>query len=521
MLAVIQGGNCLVHGLLHGLEILGIHGEHRGVAVGLEDLFDVHHGCFLAHEGEAGAGVLLMAGHTGDAVVQHAGNHLAAVIEDLGSTGHAGVEEGGVAHHAEDHLIGDALALEGLGHTHTGGEAAAHADAHIHTVQGRGKAQGVAADIAGDHIVLVLGKGVEEAAMGAAGAQCGRTLGNGDVIHGLEVGLLAQHTLADQLGVQLVHDAGLVLTGAGDTGGLHLILHEGLQLLDDIEGLHLGGEVADEVHGQGVGQTQLQEGSALGENLLGVLVGNGSGDNAHLAVAQLHLIEAVLQSAGAAVLLQLLQTLLHEGMILEGVGGGADELAGVACVGLGGHLGALTELHQTLGVAHAGGGAVQHGGVELLGDLAGQLHEVLALLRIAGLHHGHLGETGIVTVVLLVLGGVAAGVIGSDDDIAAAHAHVGCGEQGVGGHIEAHHLHGGQGAGAGHGGTVSHFGTHLLIGSPLAVDILAVLGQVFQDFGAGRTGVGRADLDTGFIDAACGSLVAGHQMFHLKFHLSA
>ena len=427
------------------------------------------------------------------------------------------MEEGGVAHHAEDHLIGDTLTLEGLCHAHTGGEAAAHADAHVHAVQRRCKAQGVAADVTGDHVVLVLAEGIEEAAVGAAGAQCRRTLGDSHIVHGLIVGLLAQHTLAHQLGVQLVHHAGLILAGAGDACGLDLILHEGLQLFDDIQRLHLGGEVADEVHGQGVGQTQLQEGSTLGEHFLGVLVGNGSGDNAHLAVAQLHLVEAIFKGAGAAVLLQLLKSLLHQRMVLESIGGGADELTGVAGIGLGGHLGALTELHETLGVAHAGGGAVQHGRIELLGDLAGQLHEVLALLRIAGLHHCHLGKTGIVTVVLLVLRGVAAGVIGGDDDVAAANAHVGCGEQGVGSHVETHHLHGGQCAGTGHGGAVGHFRTHLLVGSPLAVDSLAILGQVFKDLGAGRTGVGRADLDTGFIDAACGSLVAGHQMFHVDF----
>ena len=430
------------------------------------------------------------------------------------------MEERGVAHHAEHHLIGDALALEGLGHAHAGGEAAAHADAHVHAVQRRRKAQRVAADIAGDHIVLVLGQGVEEAAVGAAGAQCGRTLGHLHVGDGLVVGLDTQHALTHQLGIQLVHHAGQLLADAVDPGGLDLVLHEGLQLFDDVQLLHLLGEVADQVHGQGIGQAQLQEGRTLGEHFLGVLIIDGGGDDAHLAVTQLQLVQAVLQRGGAAVLGQLHQTLLHQRMVGVGVGRCADVLAGVALV-LGRHmLGALAELHQALGMADAGGGAVQHGGVELLGDLAGQLHEVLALLGVGRLHHGDLGGPGIVAVVLLVLGGMAGGVVSGDHHIGAVDAHVTGGEQGVGSHVQAHHLHGAERAGAGHGRAVGHLGGYLLVGRPLAVDVLAVLGQVLQDLRAGRSGVSGTDLDTGFVDATGGGLVTGHQMFHSNFHLS-
>ena len=177
-------------------------------------------------------------------------------------------------------------------------------------------------------------------------------------------------------------------------------------------------------------------------------------------------------------------------------------------------LGALAELHQTLGMADASGGAVQHGGVELLGDLAGQFHEVLALLSVAGFHHGDLGGAGIVAVVLLVLGGMAGGVVSGDHHIGAVDAHVTGGEQGVGGHVQAHHLHGAEGTGTGHGCAVSHLGGHLLVGSPLAVHVLAVLGHVLQNLGAGGAGIRGADFDTGFVDATGGGLVTGHQMFH-------
>ena len=181
---------------------------------------------------------------------------------------------------------------------------------------------------------------------------------------------------------------------------------------------------------------------------------------------------------------------------------------------------ALAELHQALAVADPGGGAVEYRGVELLGNVTGQGHKILALLGVAGLHHGDLGGAGIVAVILLVLGGMAGGVIGGDHHIGPIHTHIASSKQGVGSHVQAHHLHGAEGPGPGHGRTVGHLGGHLFIGSPLAVDLLAILGQVFQDLRAGGSGVSGTDLDTGLIDATGGGLVAGHEMLHSFFHLS-
>ena len=89
-----------------------------------------------------------------------------------------------------------------------------------------------------------------------------------------------------------------------------------------------------------------------------------------------------------------------------------------------------------------------------------------------------------------------------------------------GGDVQADHLHRADGAGAGHGGAVGDLGRDLLVGSPLAVHILLVLGQILQNLGAGRSGISGTDLDTGFVDATGGGLVTGHQMFHSNFHLS-
>ena len=100
-----------------------------------------------------------------------------------------------------------------------------------------------------------------------------------------------------------------------DAGGLDLLLHEGIQLLDDIELFHLGGEIPDQLHRQRIGQAQLQERSSLREHLLGVLVADGGGDNAHPAVTQLDLVQAVFHGSGAAVFLQLLQPLLYQRVV--------------------------------------------------------------------------------------------------------------------------------------------------------------------------------------------------------------
>ena len=440
LLPGVQGGHRLVHGGLHGLQVLGIHRQHRGKAQGREDLFHAEKCGGVPLEGIAGAGVVLVAGHAGDAVIQHAGDHAPLVVHDLRRAGHAAVEEGGIAHHAEHHLAGDALFFKALGDAHAGGEARAHAHHGVHAVQRGGAAQGIAADVAGDHIVLVLGQGIEESPVGAAGTEGRGPVGRGHV-HGAVIRLLAQHPLAQQLGVQLVQKARQLLAHAGDAGGLDLVLHKGLQLLDDVELLHPGGKVPDQVHRQGEGQAQLQEGGPLREHLLGVFIGDGGGDDTHPAVAHLQLVQAVFQSPGAAVFPQLLQPLLHQRVVGIGVSRGADELADVAGIGRMDVLRALAKLHQALGVADPGGGAVQHRRVEQLGHLAGQGHKVLALLGIAGLHHGDLGSPGIVAVVLLILRGMAAGIVGGDHDERAAHAHVAGGEQGVRRYVQAHHFH--------------------------------------------------------------------------------
>ena len=112
-------------------------------------------------------------------------------------------------------------------------------------------------------------------------------------------------------------------------------------------------------------------------------------------------------------------------------------------------------------------------------------------------------------VVLLVLGGVHGGVVGRDNDEATVNTVVAGGEDGVSGHIDANVLHGGQTADAAKSCADGHLGCDLLIGGPLAVQAVLILGQVLKDFGAGGAGVSRADLYACFIGASGRGFVAG------------
>ena len=87
------------------------------------------------------------------------------------------------------------------------------------------------------------------------------------------------------------------------------------------------------------------------------------------------------------------------------------------------------------------------------------------------------------------------GIIGGNDDQRARHAGVGGGEQRVGGHVQAHVLHGAHRPRAAEGRADGHFQRHLLVGRPLGM--AAEFGEGLEDFGRRRAGVTRAQGDAG------------------------
>ena len=110
------------------------------------------------------------------------------------------------------------------------------------------------------------------------------------------------------------------------------------------------------------------------------------------------------------------------------------------------------------------------------------------LLGVRGLQHGHFGGNGIVPGVLLILGGKHSRVIGHTDDQTGLHPLVRDGEQGVGGHIQAHVLHAAGRPHASYRGPMGHLQGDLFIGRPLAVN-LRIFGGFFCDLRAGGAGI--------------------------------
>ena len=72
----------------------------------------------------------------------------------------------------------------------------------------------------------------------------------------------------------------------------------------------------------------------------------------------------------------------------------------------------------------AGGEPEEHGSVELLGQLIGQLGVGEALGGVAGLKHGNLGGNGVAPGILLVLGGVHPRIVGDGADHARVDADI-------------------------------------------------------------------------------------------------
>ena len=200
-------------------------------------------------------------------------------------------------------------------------------------------------------------------------------------------------------------------------------------------------------------------------------------------------------------------------MVPVGVGRGTDIFLRVALIRIRLGFFPLAKGYQTLGVRDPGSGAKQHRHVELFGDPVGFLHEVDTLLGIRGLYKRDLGGTGIVAVILLVLGGMHAGIVCRDDHEAAIDAVVGRGEQRIGSNIQAHVFHRTETAHTADGGAVGDLRGDFFIRRPLTVQGVLILGQRFKNLRAGSAGICRTDLDPGFIGTSRDCLVAGKQMF--------
>ena len=125
------------------------------------------------------------------------------------------MEEGGIAqdgHYAHRRLGPVEDGLRAVAHA----EGGAHANGGIHGVEGFGAAQGIAADIAGDHHIFAAPYLIEEAAVGAAGAQGGRTAHHQGAVIIRRGQRLAVKTAAQYVGSQLVPAGEQLLADGGE-----------------------------------------------------------------------------------------------------------------------------------------------------------------------------------------------------------------------------------------------------------------------------------------------------------------
>ncbi len=125
--------------------------------------------------------------------------------------------------------------------------------------------------------------------------------------------------------------------------------------------------------------------------------------------------------------------------------------------------GELAQGHRPAGVVHPGGGAQQHRHAQLFRQAEGRLRHLLGLPGTVRFQHGQRRQLGVIAVVLLVLAGEERRVVGADDDHAALDPDVGQGHEGVGGHVQAHVLHGGEHPPAAGRGAGRHLQGYLLV----------------------------------------------------------
>ena len=166
--------------LLEGLGV-GRRVDHHDVfdAQRAGEVLDHQFAGRLVAERAAGGGMLLQAGHRRGAVVedQHDVAGGRRIVDHFDQAGDAAVDERAVAddaHHPPGLLLGQHVA-QAQAHA----DAGAHAELGVHSLEGRQRAQRVAADVAGDD-AIELPEQLERDAMGATDAQGRRLAGRQD-----------------------------------------------------------------------------------------------------------------------------------------------------------------------------------------------------------------------------------------------------------------------------------------------------------------------------------------------------
>ena len=215
-------------------------------------------------------------------------------------------------------------------------------------------------------------------------------------------------------------------------------------------------------------------------------------------------VSAYSSSAGLA--------LVHHGAALDGVGRHHDVLGDVVHVVARRHgLARAVRRDERAGVGDAHG-LVQHDRrVKALGELKGGARHLVAVLRVRDVETGDAAKGGVEARVLLVLGRVARRVVRGQEHEAGVHTGRRRGHEGVRGYVHSHVLHRDERAHAGDGGAQGHLKGDLLVGGPLAVDVL-VAHEGLERLGGRRAGVAHAHGHARLPGALGDGLVAGHEV---------
>ena len=154
-------------------------------------------------------------------------------------------------------------------------------------------------------------------------------------------------------------------------------------------------------------------------------------------------------------------------------------------------------LHRRFGMREAGCAPQDHRRLELLAHLQADAHEAAGLFAIRRFDAGEFAEARILAIVLLVLRGERARIVGAHQHQPAFDAGVRKRHQAVGGDVDADVLHRCQGARPTERRADDVIQRHLLVAGPLRLDA-GIAGEVFQNLRRRCAGISRGVLHPRF-----------------------
>ena len=179
----------------------------------------------------------------------------------------------------------------------------------------------------------------------------------------------------------------------------------------------------------------------------------------------------------------------------------------------------VAKLHHAAAVRHAGSRPNHHGHPHLRRKCERRHGHILHFLRGGGFEAGKPEQAGILPIILLVLAGEHARVVGAVHHEAPADAEIRQRAERIGGDVEADVLHGGQTVQAAHGRARNGFHRHFLVGGEIHAETARALQFVQQvaHFRGRGAGIAARVVEPGFIRAPHERLVAHEQRLFADF----